>query len=281
MLAAGGLGIPTATLETGFSGPPRTRPLPPMRWWAPDSATRLHDSEARVLRTVNAVRAEIGGPPCEGVADLLGADEQFLCSFPELDHYPQRPPGARYVGSVFSLDTGIEPPWPAAGGPRVFAYVNAGFSHLEPLLQALTGLRGAALVHSPGIAPAIAARHRGPHLAIVAEPVNMRSVRADCDAAVCHGPGTAAAVLLGGRPLLLLPTQLEQYMAARRIEDLGAGIVISPEVAPTDYAATLRRLLTDPDLRRAAERFAERHAGLEQSTQFRSMAERCEALLSA
>jgi UDP:flavonoid glycosyltransferase YjiC (YdhE family) len=279
MLAAGGLGIPTATLETGFSGPPRTRPLPAMRWWAPDSAVRLQDSEARAVRAINTVRAELGGAPCAGVADLLDADEQFLCTFPELDHYPARPAEARYVGPVFSLDGGIEPPWPAAPGPRVFAYVNAGFPDLDALLKALAGLRGAAVAHVPGIAPAVAARHRGPHLSIVPERVNMRAVRSACDAAVCHGPGTAAAVLLGGRPLLLLPTQLEQYMAARRVADLGAGIIASPEAGTTDYAAALRRLIDEPGFREAAARFAERHAAFDQSAQFRSMADRCEVLL--
>jgi UDP:flavonoid glycosyltransferase YjiC (YdhE family) len=279
MLAASGLGIPTATLETGFSGPPRTKPLPAMRWWAPDSIARLRDSEQRVLRTVNSIRAECGGEPCAGVADLLAADEQFLCTFRELDHYPQREPGARYVGPVFTLETGIEPPWPTGGGPRVFAYVNAGFRDLEPLLKALAGLRGAALVHAPGIAPVVVARHRGPHLEIVAEPVHVGAVRATCDAAVCHGPGTAAAILLAGKPLLLLPTQLEQYMAARRIADLGAGIAIGPEVASADYAGSLRRLLTEPAIRQAAEGVAAAHAGFDQPVQVGSMADRCEALL--
>jgi UDP:flavonoid glycosyltransferase YjiC (YdhE family) len=279
MLAAGGFGVPTVTLETGFSGPPCTRPLPAMRWWAPAAPARLQDSEARAVRAINAVRAELGGQSCAGVADLLKADEQILCTFPELDHYPGRPAGAGYVGPVFSLDSGIEPPWPAAAGPRVFAYVNAGFPDLEALLKALAGLRGAALAHVPGIAPAVAARHRGRHLAIMAERVSMRAVCSTCDAAVCHAPGTAVAVLLGGRPLLLLPTQLEQYMAARRIAELGAGIVASPETGATDYTAALRRLIDEPGFREAAERFAERHAAFDQSAQFRWMADRCELLL--
>jgi UDP:flavonoid glycosyltransferase YjiC (YdhE family) len=281
MLAASGLALPVATVETGFSGPPRSAPLPPLRWWQAENTARLLDSEQRVLKTVNTLRVELGAPPCLRLADLLAADEQFLCSFRELDHYPVREAAARYWGPVFSLDAGAEPRWPAAGGPRVFAYVNASFRDLETLMKALAGLRGAALLHAPGIASALAARYRNEHLQITAEPLNMRAVRADCDVAICHGPGTAAAVLLAGKPLLLLPSQLEQYMFARRIAELGAGLVIGGESRAADYPGTLRRLLTEPGFRMAAEQFASAHADFDQTRQVGGMADRCEELLAS
>src|SRR5205823_4327822 len=44
-------------------------------------------------------------------------------------------------------------------------------------------------------------------------------------AVVCHANhGTVVAALLEGKPLVMLPSQLEQAMTARRVIKLGAGV---------------------------------------------------------
>jgi len=57
------------------------------------------------------------------------------------------------------------------------------------------------------------------------KPAPMTAVQGECDLAIIHGgSGTSSALLLAGRPLLLLPTQLERTVFARNNEKMGAGI---------------------------------------------------------
>ncbi|MDP3716059.1 MAG: glycosyltransferase, partial [Burkholderiales bacterium] len=83
---------------------------------------------------------------------------------------------------------------------------------------------------------------------------------AECDAVVCHsGLGTVTATLRAGKPLLLLPAQLEQYLLARNVEKLGAGLTVHPETAAPDFAGSLRRLLDESVYTQRAEALAQRH----------------------
>jgi UDP:flavonoid glycosyltransferase YjiC (YdhE family) len=108
----------------------------------------------------------------------------------------------------------------------------------------------------------------------------MKQAAAECDAALCHsGSGTASSLLLGGRPMLLLPMHVEQYLFARRVVGLGAGIM-ADGVAGTDYRGFIERLLGDPSYAKCAQRFAQAHAGFDAGEQAMRIATRCEELMA-
>jgi UDP:flavonoid glycosyltransferase YjiC (YdhE family) len=92
-------------------------------------------------------------------------------------------------------------------------------------------------------------------------------VHRHCSHAVVDGHNHRThALLLAGKPLLLLPTALAQRMTARRVEDLGAGLVAGsvpgPGAGPVEpLAPLLRRLVDDPSLAAAALAFSARHDG--------------------
>jgi UDP:flavonoid glycosyltransferase YjiC (YdhE family) len=112
------------------------------------------------------------------------------------------------------------------------------------------------------------------------QPLDMEQARASCDLAVCHGgAGTTAAMLLAGKPLLLIPMQMEQTMTARRAEMLGAAVVVTDEHAG-QMPRFLARAIKEPGLRDAARRFAERHAGYDQHATVRQARQQCEALMA-
>ncbi len=46
-------------------------------------------------------------PPLQSVADLFKVHEDFLCTFPEMDHYSQRKK-VGYWGPVFNIEQGAE-----------------------------------------------------------------------------------------------------------------------------------------------------------------------------
>lgn len=283
LLSARAQGIPRVLFGTGFCSPPHLQPMPNMRPWANVSLKRLDDADSHVMAVANSLLADMRPPvqPLQAVADLFRVEEDFLCTFPEMDHYPQRL-GARYWGAMFNAHQGDVVGWPNGAGKKVFAYVKPGYRDFDKVLQALAGCGQSVLLFASGISRNDLEKFSNDRMRILPNPINLAHIARQSDLAVCHaGHGTIAAMLLAGVPLLLLPTQLEQYLAAWRVEQYGAARLVDPEApVKANYAALIAELLTNPEYRARAQAFAAAHAGFDQQEQLRSMVERIEALLA-
>lgn len=279
LLATRSLGIPRAALDTGFSAPPRSDPLPAYRWWRPEPAARLVASDRKVVAVANEVLATLSARRLSHLADLRDVEESFLCTIPELDQYPKREAGVRYWGSVQSTEHGVAPRWDFAGGKRVFAYLKPRHRDFERVLLAMREVEAVFLVHAPGASAKAVAAHTAANVTFSVDPVRMRDVLASCDAAICHaGAGTVQAMLTAGRPLLLLPEHLEQMMTAKRAAQLGAAVVVDFESSPPDYLKLLRRLVGDPSLTVAAAAIATRYPAATAEAAVDEIVDRCVAL---
>jgi UDP:flavonoid glycosyltransferase YjiC (YdhE family) len=105
----------------------------------------------------------------------------------------------------------------------------------------------------------------GPHVHI-APWVPQADVLACASAVVCHGgSGTTLGALAAGVPLVIAPLFADQPENARRVAELGAGVVVGPREpgAPTVAVdpADLRHAITDVLSDRAAAAVARRLAG--------------------
>ena len=107
----------------------------------------------------------------------------------------------------------------------------------------------------------------------------MRHAAAECDLAVLHaGQGATAAMLLAGKPILLLPLVLEQRLTADAVVRLGAG----ERAAANDPAAVGQKLdgmLASDHYTAAARSFAAKYADFDPAAQVERMARRVEELL--
>lgn len=192
------------------------------------------------------------------MADLHACDDSLLCTFEELDHYPDRG-GGSYLGPIFAPDQGVDAPWPASVGPRIFAYLKPGYRGLEPALHALRNLAASVLVHIPGASRQLVLHFSWGNMRVTPEPLRMSQMAAQCTLAVCHGgAGTSAAMLLAGKPLLLLPMQMEQAMTAQRLARQGVACAVTIE-AVAQLPQLLRQVMDDTALAQAAQAFAQRH----------------------
>lgn len=278
LLATRGLRLGRLNLGDGFCIPPAARPIPSFAWWQPENLARVRDSEAQVVAGANAVLQALAAPPLASLSELAACDAQLLCTFAELDHYPRRDRSA-FVGPIFSLGRGADMAWPQGDGPRVFAYLNTGYGPLEQVLAALQGASARVLAHVPGLARQTLLRFASDRLHFSSAPLDMAAMCAQCDLAVGHGgAGTVAAMLLAGKPQLLLPFQMEQAMAARRLVDMQAAVATPPEAA-AQVPQRLAELLSDTALAQGARGFAARHAGYDQARTIEQVADRCEALI--
>jgi UDP:flavonoid glycosyltransferase YjiC (YdhE family) len=280
VLAARCLELPVMLFSNGFTVPPRRRPLPNMRSWVPVAEPTLAALDEEACNTINAVLEHFAKPGLRCTADLFDVAEEALITFPELDHYADRGP-ARYWGSLPSAGTACAAPWPALPGPRLFAYLRPQMAHFAALLDALHRLGVATLAYVPGLDPHLRARHAAPHLVFLEQPADLAQMTRDADGAITYASlATTTAFLLAGKPLLLLPGHLEQFLLARRVEEMGAGLLVNPEQPPGDLRALLSGLLVEPAWRENARAFATKYAAFDQGAVASNLVRRVAELLS-
>jgi UDP:flavonoid glycosyltransferase YjiC (YdhE family) len=88
-----------------------------------------------------------------------------------------------------------------------------------------------------------------------------------------------AQALLAGKPVFVLPTQLEQFLIMRRLVRFGAGLGIAPEAPNADYASALKALAEKAKYAAKALEFADRYARHERGAALATMIARIEAAL--
>jgi UDP:flavonoid glycosyltransferase YjiC (YdhE family) len=136
------------------------------------------------------------------------------------------------------------------------------------------------LIHATGVSPNFIKKNESSNMKLIAHLVSLEKVRQEADLIICHaGNGTTCATLLGGRPLLLLPTQLEQYLFSLNIVNYGAGLVVDPESQNHDYLDLINRLLTHPSFTERAQAFAKKYEDFDQPKQLESIVNRCEEII--
>lgn len=271
--------LPTAVMGTGFSLPPDVSPLPDLCPWLGPSAISFAAQENSLLDRVNRILAADRHPTLQRLAQIYSdADEQFLMTFSELDHHPNRGNGT-YYGS-WSIAGGDKPVWPEGDGPGVFAYLKPppGNARLEPTLALLRELPIRTLAYVPRPAKSVLGL-ASKSLSIVSKPLDMGAVVKECSLAILNGTaGTTTQCLLGGVPVLLLPHYLEQAALSRRVVDLGAGEMAPPNRVELQ-AARLWKLLHNDSYRIAAEAFAKRYAKFDAQEQQLQVIDRLEKMI--
>jgi hypothetical protein len=277
-LAALTLGIPSFEISQGFHAPPPAMPSPPLRHWEPAPRARLEASDRRVLQVINTVLSGYGATPIATLGELF-AGRLMLLTYPELDIYPERGP-SDYYGITDSGEGSAVPDWPGGVGPRLFAYLYSYFKGLDPLLAAIAARGQPALVFCRGIDAKLKEKYAGSSIHFPSEAMSVSRVLPGADMVVCHASHQMTAqALLAGKPVLLLPTQLEQFLIMRRLVRFGASLGIAPEVSNADYASALKALAENLEYAAKAREFAGRYAGHSRDAALATMVARIEAAL--
>ena len=278
LLAARTLGLRRASFGNGFSIPPRMTPLPAFRLDAPVAPERVAAADARVLASVNGALARFGATPLATLAQQFETDEDFLTTFPELDSYGNRPQSG-YWGPRFSADAGAQVRWPAGAGKRVLVYLKKSQPQLDALIDALAASPHRVAAFIPELEPARRDRLRGPSRIVSERPMHLQPLLAQCDLFVSQGGNVCVGALMSGVPQLVLPSQYEQYLTARRIEQLGVGAWLGLDAPPNATAAALDRILREPSFAAAAKAYAGRYAAFSAQESQRRIVVRIEEIL--
>ncbi|MGE5626139.1 MAG: glycosyltransferase [Bacillota bacterium] len=257
LLAARGLKTRRVVLGTGFGIPPDTSPWPPFD--AADAGADVRGAEESIRANINEALKTLGEAPIGRLADIYRAQASLLFTLKELDHYPDRPDGD-YWGPTHQ-ETGVAPAWPVKNGRRVFAYLKP-FKTLSSLLDTLKQSGRPSLIYLGKGAEDLRRGYSGADMNFSDRPVDLTRAVADADLVVCHaGHGTVSAALFAGKPLLLLPLNIEQRMLSARVAAAGAGLA-APALAAEGMRQKFLRLLEEPGFTEVARTFKERYAAL-------------------
>lgn len=267
--------IRAVAIGNGFFLPPRTINFPNMRPWLDVPSTRLQNSDAAALETVNHVRQKFGCLDYGRLTDLFDVPRLIL-SYPELDCYT-RNDDALYLGDL-QAEGGVVPSWPE-GGKKVFVYLYAGYRFNAEILQRLAQSGASVLVYS-GALDKIPAEAQTANIRYVRTPLDISRISMECDFAICHGGhGLVCDMLRAGKPLLLLPRHLEEFLLSAKVAAMGAGVLINHEDIQVDLNGTLQRLMADDALLiNSAKAFAEKYRPLTHEIVKQRLADRCEKL---
>jgi hypothetical protein len=266
ILAAKTLGLRCIAFGNAFTVPPLVSPTPGMRSWLQLPPGRLEGSDKNVLDNINFVLREFKAPALHHLYELFEVDDIIITNFVELDHYAHLRPAAdleriSFCGPISAyVASAVAPPWPAGSTncKRIFAYLKPDYLHLAVTLSALAACGEPCVIYGLG-ADCRAVPANAPNLHLSAQPIDIAKAGAESALGICHAGSTTSAMLHAGCPLLLLPTQLEQYLEGARISELGAGLVVNPEEKQPDIAGALTRLLADAQFGGRAKEFAARY----------------------
>ncbi|MHA7878623.1 MAG: glycosyltransferase [Saccharospirillum sp.] len=265
-------------IGSGYGIPPIAQsPMPPFRPVTPSIRARSLNAETRITDTVQYVAEALGQPAPGSLTELFQVEEAFLCTLPELDHY-DRPQPATYWGLPTQSSAGEAPNWTTQNRPRVFAYIKPPGAAFEATLKALKEGAFDAEVYAPGLPRSAIDKHSSATLRIRNAPYDLTAMFATCDAVVCHaGHETVVAALLAGRPVVLIPQQMEQLAFAHRVVAQSLGELITPDTL-SQLPSALRHVVSDAYVERA-KRYAARHKAFSPAAVTENIVTRCEQLL--
>jgi len=158
--------------------------------------------------------------------------------------------------------------------PLVYATLGTEFFDadvMERVLGAITGIGASAVATTgPGHDPCHLAR-QFPDV-VVRRWVDQHRVLSHATAVVNHGgAGTVIGALCAGVPLVVIPRGADQFAHARRVEQLGAGRVVSADASRSEITDALTTVLADPRFSASARSVARETAllpGVEAAAEF-------------
>lgn len=243
----------------GFEIPPDSEPTPCIRSWDNPGQARLLASERRLLADINAIVTHFGAQPYRRLAEMFGSNP-ILATFEELDHFGPRE-GACYVGSIHGLERTPQASWPASDGPRVVAYLRSHHKATAEIMTVLSESGTWAVCIVPEAGEAFKQRHSSQTVTILDHPVTLDPLLEQADALIGYASiGTVTEALLKGVPLLMIPATVEQYLLSKRVEAIGAGIVIEGASGQERIREALAALLARNEYQSKALAFSAKYS---------------------
>jgi hypothetical protein len=232
--------VPVIAIGDGFVLPPPNLPkMPALRPGGSPPAL-----EGELLTNIAIVQRRRGCATPRSLPALIGGQAHVVCTYCETDIYAQQriQPAS---GPLNATSRPLTPPVKKA----IYAYLAADERHTPKLLHVLSnsGFPVEAFVRDASSESKRALRASAIHVHEVPPPINEVADRASL--IVHHGGiGTIEACLALGRPQLLIPRHLEQWLNASTVGRLGAAVALKQPFSLAEGAAAVSAAISSKHL---------------------------------
>lgn len=166
----------------------------------------------KLLTLVNQYLLSSGQLPISTLGEIYSVTETAIIGYPLIDMYKDYRKQESYIASVeqnFGFDL---PEWTSnADDIYVFAYLKSKAKQSEAVLSCLKQLNIRGLCYYSGISELEAKRMSNATMQVTHSPVSIPQVMNRASVVICHaGQGLVNDAIVRGKPLILVPTQLEQ-----------------------------------------------------------------------
>lgn len=278
MLAARCLNLSVLAIGNGFTLPEAGEPLADWRPGASnDDLVTQRDRE--VVAVINAML-----PPerqLQGLSDLYRCERVIINSFAELDPYAAVRKCAEYCAGN-PQDLPRRERFVHGNTPHVVAYLAPSYPRLRELCEGLAASPAEVLVCCPGAGPDLLNDVCGPRYTFIRELTDLEGLIAASDVFVGHAAlGTLTQCLRHGKPMMLLPMQVEQLSNAIRVQKLGIGRICPEFRDGNEYSNALVAALQDRSAAQQALRFVGEHEAIARRTFAETVAQHVQRAASA
>lgn len=207
---------PVVSVGTGFTTPPVGMPFMTL---FPPSASGAASRERAVLRSMNHAEIAIGGSASAQVFELWRGTDVVPCAWPELDPY-------RVIRRPEALGP-LELPCDTARPPKnrsIFGYLAGEDPRIESWVLALVKSRINAGIYVRNAPENLAALAAGSNVRVFTTPQPVPDALIDASVFIHHGGSTANLALAAGRPQVIIPRNLDQYVLGQALQRLGCGV---------------------------------------------------------
>ena len=221
--AAHALSIDYFVLGTGFCVPPQFDKPTYFRPWDNAACKTADERHQKLVDSFAKLRTNFAGDGALSFADLFGPSRIKMCTYAELDHFPNRGDITAYFGATwsdFGDDQSVE--FSDRSSDKALCYFNGGEQIYIATLRVLRKLNFEVIVIAPKLRAEAVAALSEQNLKILTKPMNLEKLFSRADLLVSHGGlGFAARAIALKKKLFLLPMYAEQLLLARRLVDQG------------------------------------------------------------
>lgn len=249
--------IPFFSIGGGFSIPPRSNPIRGYLNHDPESDARSDDALSKIL---NVLLANFG-KDISCISDIYVNSTDILRTLPEFDHFFEHRNQADYFGPGKETHISKEK-IERRSSKHVFAYLKSSPIN-APLIRTITLMGYSIDLYSPGTENTLP--ETSGQVRVLSQPASITSIATQTDLIICNAGHTlCSSMALKGKPQLLVPLNVEQYMLAKRMSQQGLALVHLPH--ETISVAKLRRLLRRlPQIEDNVKHLANRYRHFDQS----------------
>ena len=262
--------LPAVVFGSAYSTPPADGPeFPRLLYDVPPYA-----NQSRMLETVRAVQKRFGARLPDTLAEIYRGERRVVLGLPEFDYRKlRREPCA-------GMFEDAPPPRPV-DADGFHAYLSGGDSAAWLAVEALIGSGLPGQIYARDADPALSERVADSPIRWLDKPPDAIAAAAGAALVVHHGgPGTAYAALAAGRPQMLLPQVMDQWLTSIALAETAHAEIVDDEAPPAVVADQLRRLATQAGARRSALAAAHDLQQRGMHGAWRRVVEACQALLA-